>query len=196
MSVDKTNQRHGMAMPMAANASRFSFLGANSHFMRYCLPLCFVLALSPLFGQKMLLLERANRAKTTKLYVGQTLTYALVGDEKYWYERTITDLLPESSLLLLDNFPVKLTNIAAIRVRRRPIVRLIGATIFTFGASLAVATTVAALYRDRETRYGLLYGTAVGSIAGGYVLNTRRVLKMGEKHRLRIIEIKFVAPGK
>ena len=164
--------------------------------MRHCLPLCFVLALSPLFGQKMLLLERANRAKTTKLYVDQTLTYALVGDEKYWYERTITDLLPESNLLLLDNFPVKLTNIAAIRVRRRPIVRLIGATIFTFGASLAVATTVAALYRDRETRYGLLYGTAVGSIAGGYVLNTRRVLKMGEKHRLRIIEIKFVAPGK
>lgn len=162
--------------------------------MRYCLLCCLALVFSPLSGQKMLLLERANRAKTTKLYVGETITYALAGDEKYWYERTITDLLPESNLVLLDNFPVKLTDIAALRVRRRPIVRLVGGTIFTFGASLVLATTVAALYCDRETRYGLLYATAAGSLAAGYTLNTRRVLKMGQKHRLRIIEIKFVAP--
>ena len=163
--------------------------------MRYSLLLCLTLVFSPLFGQKMLLLERANRAKTTKLYVGQSITYALAGNEKYWYKRTITDLLPESNLLLLDNFPVKLTDIAAIKVRRRSILRLVGTTVFTFGASLAVATTVAALYRDRQTRYGLLYGTAAGSLAAGYALNTPRVLKMGEKHRLRIIEIKFVAPA-
>lgn len=162
--------------------------------MRYCLLLCFLFAFSPLSGQKMLLLERANRAKTTKLYVGETLTYALAGDEKYWYERTITDLLPESNLLLLDNFPVKLTDIAAIRVRRRPVMRLIGSTVFTFGASLVLATTIAALYRDQQTRYGLYYATGAGSMAAGYVMNTRRVLKMGEKHRLRIIEIRFVAP--
>ncbi len=162
--------------------------------MRYCLLLSLILTFSPLFGQKMLLLERANRAKTTKLYVGETLRYAMVGDEKYWYERTITDLLPESNLLLLDNFPVKLTDIAAIKVRRRPIVRLVGTTIFTFGASLILATTVAALYRDRNTRYGLYYATGAASMGTGYVLNTRRTLKMGEKHRLRIIEIKFVAP--
>ncbi len=162
--------------------------------MRYCLLCWLLLAATPLFSQKMLLLERANRAKTTKLYVGQTITYALVGDEKYWYERTITDLRPESNLLLLDNFPIKLTDIAAIRVRRRPLLRWAGATVFTFGASLAVASTVAALYRDRDTRYGLLYGTAAGSMAAGYSLNTQRVLKMGEKHRLRIIEIRFVAP--
>ncbi len=162
--------------------------------MRYNLLFCLLFALSPLYGQKILLLERANRARTTKLYVGETLRYRLAGDENYWYERTITELLPESNLLLLDNFPVKLTDIAAIRVRRRPIVRLLGATVFTFGASLIVATTVAALYRDQNTRYGLLYGTGAASLGLGYGASTSRVLKMGQKHRLRIIEIKFVAP--
>lgn len=162
--------------------------------MRYRLLFCLLLAFSPLYGQKMLLLERANRAKTTKLYVGETLRYSLVGDDKYWYERTITELLPESNMLLLDNFPVRLTDIAAIRVRRRPIIRLVGATAFTFGASLILATTVAALYRDRNTRYGLLYGTGAASLGLGYAASTRRMLKMGEKHRLRLIEIKFVAP--
>ncbi len=162
--------------------------------MRYCLLLCLALAFSPLSGQKMLLLERANRVKTTKIYVGESLTYSMTGDEKYWYERTITDLLPESKLLLLDNFPVKLADIAAIKVRRRPIMRLIGGTILTFGASLILATTVAALYHDQNTRYGLYYATGAVSMGAGYLLNTHRTLKMGEKHRLRIIEIRFVAP--
>lgn len=172
----------------------FRFFGTNCYCMRYYLLLFLGLTFSPLFGQKMLLLERANRAKTTKLYVGENITYSMVGDEKYWYERTITDLLPESNLLLLDNFPVKLTDIAAIKVRRRPIVRIIGSTIFSFGASLVLATTIAALYNDQNTRYGLYYATGAASMGAGYVLNTRRTLKMGEKHRLRIIEIKFVAP--
>ena len=159
--------------------------------MRLLLLLCFFFAVAPLFGQKMLLLERANRAKTTKLFVGQTLNYSLAGDEKYWYERTITELLPESNILLLDNFPVKLTDIAALRVRRPSVLRWVGTTIFTFGASLAVATGAAALFHDRNTNYGLLAGLSAASMAGGYAMNTKRVLKMGQKHRLRIIEIKF-----
>jgi len=160
--------------------------------MRYSLLLCFIFAFVPLFGQKMLLLERANHAKTTKLYVGQTLTYSLAGDEKYWYERTITDIRPESNLLLLDNFPVKIGDIAALKVRRPGIVRWVGTTIFTFGASLAVATVGAAIFQDENTRYGLLAGCSAASMAGGLAMNSKQVLKMGEKHRLRIIEIKFV----
>ncbi len=163
--------------------------------MRFLLHLGFLFVISPAFAQKMLLLERANHARTTKLYVGQTLNYSLAGDEKYWYERTITDLLPESNMLLLDNFPVKLTDIAALRVRRNPVLRYVGTTIFAFGVSLAVATAGAALFRDRETRYGLLAGTAAASMAGGYAMNTKRVLQMGQKHRLRIIEINFAAPA-
>lgn len=150
--------------------------------------------LFPVFGQKMVLLERANRAKTTKLYIGQALRFRLAGAEDYWYDRTITEILPESNTLLLDNFPVKLDSIVALRVRRKPVIRLIGGTLFTFGASLAVATTAAAIYRDRDTAYGALYGTAAASLATGALMSTKRTLKLGKKHRLRIIEIKFPEP--
>ncbi len=163
--------------------------------MRYSLLFCLICAFSPLFSQKMVLLERANRVQTTKLYIGQTITYSLAGDEKYWYQRTITSILPESNMLLLDNFPVKLTDIAALRVRRAPLLRWVGTTFLTFGASLAVATVGAAIFQDKNTRYGLLAGCSVASAGGGLAMNSRKVLKIGEKHRLRIIEINFGAPG-
>ncbi len=161
--------------------------------MRFFTVLILFWCISPAFGQKMLLLERANRARTTKMYIGEPLHYRIAGDENYWYQRTITDMLPESNTLLLDNFPVKLSEISQIKVRRGPLWRISGGALFAFGATLTLATTVAALYRDKDTNYGALYATAAGSLGIGYCLNTKRTLKLGEKHRLRLIEIKFQA---
>ena len=143
-------------------------------------------------GQKMLLLERANRAKTTKMYIGTYLKFRLIGEEDYWYERVITDILPESNTLLLDNFPVKLTDIAALRVQRAPIWRIVGGALFTFGGSLALAATVGRFYyNDRELKLGQLYGGSAASLGAGYFMLSKRTLKMGERHRLRIVEVKF-----
>lgn len=147
------------------------------------------------FGQKILLLERANRAQTTKIYIGQTLQFRLAGEEDYWYERTITDILPESNILLLDNFPVKITDISALKVHRRPIYRIAGGALGTFGATLALAATVGRFgYNDRELQLGKLYGTAVASGATGWFLLKKRTLRMGDIHRLRAIEIKMWRP--
>lgn len=140
----------------------------------------------------MVLLERANRAKTTKIFPGESLHFRLVGEEDYWYDRTITDILPESNALLLDNFPVKLTDIAYLRVRRKPLSRITGNLLFTFGATLALATTVGRFaYNDRELKLGKLYSAAAVSLGTGYFLSSKRTLKMDEKFRLRIVEIKF-----
>ena len=163
--------------------------------MRLFYTFLLLLSAAPAFSQKMLLLERANRAATTKIYIGMTLQYRLAGEEDYWYERTITDMLPESNTLLLDGFPVKVGDISEIKVRRKAIWRIIGGTVFAFGASLAIATTVAALYRDEGTNYGALYATSAAAGGAGYFLNTKRKLKLGEKHRLRVIEINFSPPA-
>jgi len=163
--------------------------------MRLLFSLFLVLAIAPAFGQKMLLLERANNARPTKLYIGDQLHYRLAGQEDYWYERTITDMLPDKNTLLLDNFPVQLKDISQLKVRRKGIWRIVGGTLFAFGASLAIATTVAVLYNDKDTNYGALYATSAGSIGVGYFLNTKRTLKMGQKHRLRLIEIDFPQPA-
>jgi hypothetical protein len=158
--------------------------------MRQFILLLLLIASNTAFSQKMLILDRANRAKTTKMYIGASLNYRMKGAENYWYQAVITDILPETKTLLLDNFPVKVDSIAEIKVRRHPVVRLLGGTLFTFGASLAFATTIAAIKGD-DYRYGLLYGVSGGSALTGLAMSTNRTLKLGKKHRLRIIEIKF-----
>jgi hypothetical protein len=96
-------------------------------------------------AQKMLQLERKNRVKTTRFYVGDVLQYRMNGDENYWYERTITDILPESRTLVLDNFAVKTDSISSLKVQRKPAAQLLGGALLTFGATLALSVTVGRL---------------------------------------------------
>lgn len=164
--------------------------------MRLIYIVFFVLGLlQPLLGQKMLLLEKANRAKTTKLYIGDELHFRLKGKENYWYSRTITDMLPESKTLMLDNFAVRVDSISVIKVRRKPIWRILGGAFFSFGATLTLATTAGRyFYNDREVKVVPLYSTAALSLGAGWFLNTPRKLKLGKRHRLRAVEVKFPDP--
>lgn len=160
--------------------------------MRTVFILFFAVFAQSAFGQKMLLLERANRAKTTRYYPGDGLTFRLTGEENYWYRRTISDILPASNTLLLDNFSVKLDDIQTIKVRRRPIWRIIGGATFSLGASLALATTIGRVgYRDKSVDALSLYSISAASLGLGWYLNTPRKLRLGEKHRLRIVEVRF-----
>ncbi|HAD11703.1 MAG TPA: hypothetical protein DCF33_04605 [Saprospirales bacterium] len=140
----------------------------------------------------MLLLERANRARTTKMYIGDVLRFRMVGEENYWYKRTITDILPESNTLMLDNFAVKIPDIQSIKVHRKPIWRILGGAGYTLGATLAFATTVGRFgFQDKEINAPKLYGIALASTGAGWFLTKSRKLRLGNKHRLRIVEIKF-----
>ncbi len=160
--------------------------------MRTFLLLLFCLTGFSAFSQKMLLLERANRARTTKFYTGDVLRFRLLGEENYWYERTITDILPETNTLMLDNFAVKLSDIQSIKMRRKPIWRIVGGAAYSLGATLALATTIGRFgYQDKDVNAPKLYGIAVGSFGAGRFLTSTRKLKLGKKHRLRIIEVTF-----
>ncbi len=164
--------------------------------MRTYLLLFFLIAANSVFSQKMLLLERANRARTTKMYIGQTLKFRLTGEENYWYERTITEMLPETNTLMLDNFAVKLSDIQTIKVRRKRIWGIVGGAAFSLGATLALATTIGRYgYQDKGVDAPKLYAISVVSFGAGWYLNTPRKLRLGEKHRLRIVQISFPASG-
>lgn len=145
-------------------------------------------------AQKMLLLERANRAKTTKLYIGDQLKFRLNGPENYWYSRRIEDIFPEKKSLKLDNYLVHVDSISHLRLPARPVPRIIGGTLFTFGSSLLFALGVARIYNEGNVNYPPLLATAGGSLGLGFLLAKPRKLHMGKKYRLRPIEIKFPAP--
>jgi hypothetical protein len=161
----------------------------------FALALFLTASAAPVLAQKSLVLERYNSAKTVKMYEGDVLQYRLKGEEDYWYTGTINAILPENNVVLLDQFPVHIDSIAALRTPRKPITRLLGGTLVTFGGSLAFATTIGALYSDRTINYGAYYGTAVVSAGVGMLAFTKKTLKMGKKYRLRIIEIRFPPAG-
>jgi len=141
-------------------------------------------------AQKMLIIEQANVAKTTRLYPGDRLIFRLEGEENYWYDRTITEILPETNSLLLDNYLVKLDDIVAIKIHKKTIWRIVGGSLLSFGVSLGFATGVAAIYGD-DYNYPALAGASVGSFLAGRYLLKRKKVRLGERFRLRIIEVKF-----
>lgn len=160
--------------------------------MRIIFSFTLCLACFSAFGQKMLLIERANRARTTKLYIGDQIRFRLAGEEDYWYERSITDILPETNTLMLDNFAVKVSEISAIKVSRKPIGRIAGGAAFSLGATLVLATTVGkVIYKDEGVNAPKLYSIAAVSLGTGWLLSKPRKLKLGKKHRLRIVEVRF-----
>ena len=83
----------------------------------------------------------------------------------------------------------------AIKVNRRGIWRVAGAALVSLGATLTLATTAGKVfYQDEDVDAPKLFVIAGVSLGTGLFLTTPRKLKLGKKHRLRIIEIKFPDP--
>ena len=89
----------------------------------FCLACMLFPALLP--AQKFIQLEKANRARTLKFYVGQDFTYRLKGETE-WFTSTITDVQMDSQKVALDLKPVRVTDIEAIRLQYPGILRSIG----------------------------------------------------------------------
>jgi hypothetical protein len=161
-------------------------------YVRFSIIMLALLAIAPtLSAQKYLLLERANNAKTVKYKAGDELSFRLEGEENYWYKREITDILPDSKSLLLDNYLVKVEEIAAIKRPPRTVFRVVGLSSLSFGVGLGFATLGAVLYRDWSQNYPLLIGVTGASLLTSKIMLRPRKVNMNEKNRLRAVEIKF-----
>ena len=136
----------------------------------------------------MVLIERANRVKTDKLYLGYGIHYRLQGKDEYWYRREITDVLPESQAIYLDRELTPLKDIARMRYPRDPLPRILGGALLTFGVTLTIANTVSYLRKDGDPT-ALLYGVALVSGTLGIHWSKPKLLKFGKRWRLRAIEV-------
>lgn len=153
------------------------------------LPICCLLS-AILPAQKFIQLEKANRAKTSKFYVGQDFTYRLKGETE-WFTSTITDVQMDSQIVSFDLKPIPISDIEAIRLSHPGILRTLGPSLMIFGASWAGFSLIGAAFDD----YKLTAGTAIVSGAGlasGYVLYRifkHKKIKMSERRRLRAVEV-------
>ena len=154
--------------------------------------LCFsILFLSGAFCQKFLVLEKTNTPKTTRFYVGQAITFKLDGVSG-WFDRQITDILPDQKIIMLDGEAVPLADITTLKVRKKRIWAIVGSQLITFGSTLALATTIArARHDEADSR---LFLVSAASVVGGFWLVKPRKIKLGNRHRLRLIDLTLEPP--
>lgn len=164
--------------------------------MRYLYLLICFLTVSSLSAQRVLLIEKLNSPRTTKLYVGDYIQYQVVG-EKEWFGERIYDLRDDTQALVFPDRYVAVEDVAMLR-QGKPWARNIGLMLVTFGVSWSgFALLGTATDGDPETGYrssdAMVSGIAIGT---GVVLpalfGTRRMrFGEGERLRLRILDISF-----
>ncbi len=160
--------------------------------MRYSLFLIlFLFPIALLLGQKVLQLEKLGKAKTTKYYIGQELSFQLNGDRSYWYEDVIRDILVEEGMVVFANRAVKLEEISALRhLSSRRWLRHFGNSLYVFGLGWGVFS-LGELLVGGELTWAAAIVPASAFVLGWLCQKAGRPrkLKIGKKRRLRLLDI-------
>lgn len=161
---------------------------------RYLLCLLALLCSLTLTAQKVVQIERYGRAKTTKIPLGEEITYRLKGDDA-WHTRVIEDINVEQGLIVSVDRYIKIADIEALRYSRGwP--KAVGKQLFWLGAGWSLYGVIGNLADgnpDTNYRWGdaAVTGTAWGlSLLLPKVFKYRKI-KMGERRRLRAVDINF-----
>jgi hypothetical protein len=149
-------------------------------------------------AQKVLLLEKAGSVKSKRFYAGEELTLRFAEDPA-WHTVTIAAILPEDSILVLDRQYVKLHEIEAIKTfKNRRWSRTLGNQFYVFGASWLAFTAGDEIASARNSADWEAAAWVSGtSIATGWLVQRFfrwRAHRMGEKYRLRMLDLTPVSP--
>ncbi len=145
-------------------------------------------------SQKILLLEKAGSPRTERIQIYDELTFQLKEDEAGWYKRQILDLNADAQLILLGDTWIALEDIARIRLKRqRAWANIIGGALQGGGASMILGDLWYTIRGNHQfTEGGIEFGLlniAVGS--GIRALFAPIKIRMGEKRRLRVVDLTF-----
>ncbi|MGI9159763.1 MAG: hypothetical protein ACR2K1_08435 [Saprospiraceae bacterium] len=148
----------------------------------------------PLKGpaQQVLQLERAHRARTVKMPVGTPLTFRLRNPEAEWERGAITDLDVAGQRVKLDLLWYKISDIEALKRQKSGGERGLGAMLGVFGISWAGYSAIGQfLYNDDEINWNTAAIIAATTLPTAWWLTRPRTLKMGKKHRLRVLDLTY-----
>ncbi|MCB0570814.1 MAG: hypothetical protein KDC66_13655 [Phaeodactylibacter sp.] len=158
------------------------------------LPLLLLIAASSLSAQKVLQVEKFGNPRTTKMYIGDPITYQLRGQEGF-HSGYIEDIRMEDSLLVLADRYVKAYDIAALRYDRNwP--RATGKSLFWFGAGWSgFAAAGFAFDGDKDTHYR--WADAIVTLSSWGLsfaiprLFEHKNIRMGKRYRLRLLDLRW-----
>jgi len=154
-----------------------------------------------LSAQIFLQLERYNSPKTLKFIEGDKLEFRLLDYPKTWRKGTLSKIMLEEEVIILDGDMFTLQDIKDIRITKHG-ARLLGTRMYQFAvvwSAFAIIADVAnapvALGEDDSFKIGI----DTAAIAGGAVLLGlvfqkilgRKKYKLGKNARLRFVDLRF-----
>ena len=170
--------------------------------MKIYLPLFilfFVFIANPIFGQKLLQIEKVGSLKTQRYYIGDEVVFQLKGEtENYWYKERIEDILVDSKAVLFTNRVIKIADIAKVRsFKNRGWSRSLSDNAFVASGSFVGLSLLAAA----TTEFMLRTATVIipgSAIVAGLIIRLifrRKTYRMGKRKRLRVLDLNFYKIG-
>ena len=169
---------------------------SNTYDMRLSTILLFsMLFLSNVSAQKILKLDTPGNPTRMRFLIGSEITFQTDGDDKknkIWTTKRIVDFDIDRHQIIFDDYSVTVEDITAVRKgdeRRR--IRLLGATLLTFGATAAVLGGLGKLSPNcPNCNEAVVVGA--GSAALGWLL-TRisgfKSWKINDNNKLRLLDL-------
>ena len=165
--------------------------------------LVFVMALLtfalPGSAQQVMQIETYGKARTKKIYPGQTIQYRLKNQKNDWLTGAVESYRMEERLVVLTDRYVHVDSIAALRYDRRWS-KAVGTQMFWFGAAWSAFAAIGALTDgDPSSNYEWSDAAVTGGFWLGSFLTPRlfryRYYKMDGRHRLRLVDLQpFLNP--
>jgi len=148
-------------------------------------------------AQKILQIEKVGSTKLVRFYLGNEITFKLKNQEG-WFTRRIEDIDANQNLVLFEEQGfVNIKDISFIRrseANRRS--KDIGNSMYIFGANWGFWSLASTLVGDELTWLAVIV-PAVAFVIGIVIkwLGKKKVWKMGQRRRLRVLDLEFFPTG-
>lgn len=147
------------------------------------------------FTQKVLQVEKIGSAKTQKFTIGDGITYKLQDDD-IWYNAVIEDIKAEEGFLIFNDRLVRVEAIEALQFNdSRRWSRNLGLQLYTFAAGwtfFGIADHLIFNQNENRASIPLIVIPASTALVSGFLIQRifrQRTLKMGNKYRLRLLDL-------
>jgi hypothetical protein len=142
-------------------------------------------------AQQYIQIEKRNSTKVRRFQVGDAISYKTKND--LWKHEVIERIIPENQLFITSNGMVKIEHITKLR-RERYWTKVLEKSAYSFALGWVFWNSVTPLVdRDEKlTKGDFIFASTVAGT--GFVIRKvfkYRKYKMGEKHRLRIVDLDF-----
>lgn len=166
-------------------------------FSKICYRLCCLAALLTLVfsatAQQVMQIETYGKAKTKKIFAGQSIQYQLKNQKDVWLTGAIEGYRMEERMIVMTDRYVHVDSIAALRYKKKW-AKAVGTQMFWFGTAWSAFAAVGTLTDGNpDTNYRWSDAAVTGGFWLGSFLVPRifryRYYKMNGRHRLRLVDL-------